>query len=229
MATFALVHGSMHGGWCWERTVEELERLGHAAVAPDLPCDDPDAGLEEYATTVIDALTATSGDAIVVGHSLGSRTVPVVADRIPVARLVFLCSVPVFARIDPEMLAGELVTPAFAAAEYDEDEHGSQRMRPESAVDVFFHDCEPAVATWAAEQLRHQSPGPIHQDLPIDSWPDVPTSIVLTDDDRAVNPTWATSEARRWLGAAPITMPGSHSPFLSRPAHLARVLDGLSA
>ena len=33
---FVLVHGGFHGAWCWERTIGELERLGHEAVAVDL-------------------------------------------------------------------------------------------------------------------------------------------------------------------------------------------------
>ena len=37
MATFALVHGSWHGGWCWNLLVDELEKRGHRSVAPDLP------------------------------------------------------------------------------------------------------------------------------------------------------------------------------------------------
>jgi pimeloyl-ACP methyl ester carboxylesterase len=41
MATFVLVHGGFHGGWCWAPLVERLEALGHDTVAPDMPIDDP--------------------------------------------------------------------------------------------------------------------------------------------------------------------------------------------
>jgi len=34
---FVLVHGGFHGAWCWERTIEELGRIGHDATAVDLP------------------------------------------------------------------------------------------------------------------------------------------------------------------------------------------------
>ncbi|SBS73195.1 hypothetical protein MHPYR_160049 [uncultured Mycobacterium sp.] len=27
------MHGGFHAGWCWERTIAELDRLGHDAVA----------------------------------------------------------------------------------------------------------------------------------------------------------------------------------------------------
>jgi hypothetical protein len=34
--TFVLVHGAWHGGWCWRRVAEGLERLGHQVFAPTL-------------------------------------------------------------------------------------------------------------------------------------------------------------------------------------------------
>ena len=34
---FVLVHGTSFGAWCWDRVIPELERLGHTAIAVDLP------------------------------------------------------------------------------------------------------------------------------------------------------------------------------------------------
>src|SRR5690349_1961747 len=34
--TFVLVHGAWHGGWCWRRVADRLERLGHKVYAPSL-------------------------------------------------------------------------------------------------------------------------------------------------------------------------------------------------
>jgi pimeloyl-ACP methyl ester carboxylesterase len=34
---FVLIHGGFHGAWCWSRTIPELEKLGHDAVAIDIP------------------------------------------------------------------------------------------------------------------------------------------------------------------------------------------------
>jgi WD40 repeat protein len=31
MTTFVLVHGAWHGGWCWRRVADLLERRGHKA------------------------------------------------------------------------------------------------------------------------------------------------------------------------------------------------------
>ena len=37
MATFVLIHGSWHGGWCFDEVRALLETQGHAVIAPDLP------------------------------------------------------------------------------------------------------------------------------------------------------------------------------------------------
>jgi Alpha/beta hydrolase family len=59
MASFSLVHGAWHGGWCWDPVRIELEARGHVVHTPDLPCEDVSAGIEEYArqlATLLDAL-----------------------------------------------------------------------------------------------------------------------------------------------------------------------------
>jgi pimeloyl-ACP methyl ester carboxylesterase len=229
MALFALVHGSMHGGFCWRDLVPELERLGHRAVAPDLPCDDVAAGLGEYADAVEASLAGLpGGDApILVGHSLGSRTIPVVASRRPRSRMIFLCSVPTGpGAVDANAFAG-MVTAEYAGALFHARADGARRIDAEAAKRVFFGECEAQTADWAASRLRWQGPRPLAEPAPIPGWPAVPLDIVLARDDRAVRFDWARVSARSWLGRRePKTMPGDHSPFLSRPAELARTLVG---
>jgi pimeloyl-ACP methyl ester carboxylesterase len=36
MATFVLVHGAYHGGWCWSRVADRLRSFGHIVFAPSL-------------------------------------------------------------------------------------------------------------------------------------------------------------------------------------------------
>jgi Predicted esterase of the alpha/beta hydrolase fold len=81
MAAFSLVHGAWHGSWAWDLLRRELEARGHAVAAPDLPCDDVGAGVEDYARLVPPA-------DVVVGHSLGGLTIPLVEARLR----VFLCA-----------------------------------------------------------------------------------------------------------------------------------------
>ena len=59
---------------------------------------------------------------------------------------------------------------------------------------------------------------------PIDEWPDVPSTYILMKDDRAVGQEWSRRVVRQRIHADLIELPGSHSPFYSRPAELADVL-----
>ena len=92
MATIGLVHGSWHGAWCWSQLVPDLEARGHRALAIDLPCEDPASGCIQYAE-VVDRALPDDEDLVLVGHSLGGLTIPLVAALRPVKRLVFLCAV----------------------------------------------------------------------------------------------------------------------------------------
>src|ERR1700733_11410300 len=90
--TFGLVHGAWHRGSCWEPLVAELSGRDFPSVAVDLPADRADAGVDDYAGCVVGALRDVGGPLVLVGHSMGGLTIPVVAARRPVALLVFLCA-----------------------------------------------------------------------------------------------------------------------------------------
>ena len=36
MATYLLVHGAWHGGWCWRRVTDILQSAGHTVYTPTL-------------------------------------------------------------------------------------------------------------------------------------------------------------------------------------------------
>src|SRR5262245_61258780 len=82
MATYALIHGAGDVGWYWHLVAAELRARGHDVVAPDLPCEDPSAGLSDYADVVLEAV-ARRGDLVVVAQSFGGYTAPIVCARAP--------------------------------------------------------------------------------------------------------------------------------------------------
>ena len=90
MTTFGLVHGAFHGSWCWERLTPELERLGHRVLTVDLPGEEPLAGAAEYAAVAVTAFADAGEDLVLVGHSLGGLTIPLIAASRPARQLVFL-------------------------------------------------------------------------------------------------------------------------------------------
>lgn len=91
MATFALIHGGGGSAWDWHLIVPELQKRGHDAVAVDLPSETESAGWWAYAGAVVEAVAARR-NVIVVGHSLGGFTAPLVCARIPVDLLILVAS-----------------------------------------------------------------------------------------------------------------------------------------
>ncbi|HEY5887332.1 MAG TPA: alpha/beta fold hydrolase, partial [Acidimicrobiales bacterium] len=92
-APFVLVHGAWHAGACWGPLVDELVGRGETAVAVDLPSEDPDATLDDYAQAVVDGAAGFDEPVIVVGHSLGGLTIPLIPSRRPVVGLVFVAAI----------------------------------------------------------------------------------------------------------------------------------------
>jgi len=230
MATFGLVHGAWHGAWCWDLLVPELERFGHRAVAIDLPCEDWDARLGDNAAVVTAALADADGDVVLVGHSLGGITIPLVPARLPVAHLVFLCAiVPEPGRTLSEILRGDdhSAGRGWTGPPVVHDD-GSASWEPDAAVDAFYHDCPDDLARWAASRLRRQVWTTTREPCPLEHWPDVLSSYILCTEDKPIAPVWARRVARERLGVEAIELPGGHSPMLSRPRHLAEVLAQLA-
>ena len=227
MTTFVLVHGAWHGGWCWERLIPELERRGHDAVAIDLPCDDPDAGCAAYAEAVVAQTRGAGDDLVVVGHSLGGLTIPLVAAERPVRKLVFLCAllpVPGLSLVDQLRREPEMFVPGFDQG-VARDELGRSYWRDsEDAIELLFGDCPRQLASWAVERLRPQGRAPSLEPCPLAAWPAVDSASLLAVGDAAISPKWSRAAAPARLGSAAVELPGGHSPFLSRPGELADAL-----
>jgi pimeloyl-ACP methyl ester carboxylesterase len=215
--TFGLVHGGAHGAWCWERVLVELDRLGHRGVAMDLPCDDDAAGAEAYADIVIDALAGVPEPVVLVGHSLGGLTLPLVATHRPTQRMIFLCAMlPVPGKSFRDQQAAEPILFPYQG--------GFDGLR-----DRFFHTCTPADADAAMTRLRRQSVTPFVETTPLADWPEVASNYVLCTADRACRPDWSRRAARERLGIDAVELAGSdHSPFLGRPAELTEIVVRLA-
>ncbi|HLF40129.1 MAG TPA: alpha/beta hydrolase, partial [Acidimicrobiia bacterium] len=185
---------------------------------------------EETVGTVVAALEGEGPDVHLVGHSLGGITIPVVAARRPVARMVFLCSfMPEPGRSFRETMAAEegAFRTAWRTVPRVVHDDRSSSWEPDVAVELFYHDCPDDLARWAASRLRRQSWRTSAEPCPLECWPDVPSSSILCTGDRAVAPEWSRAAARKRLCVEAIELPGGHSPMLSRPAGLAGVLARL--
>jgi hypothetical protein len=96
----------------------------------------------------------------------------------------------------------------------------------EGARELFYHDCDAETIQWAFEQLTPERAGdtattPIS--VPRFWETELPRSFIVCLQDRA-QPRWLAEITARRLGVEALEIDTSHSPFLSRPAELARLL-----
>jgi pimeloyl-ACP methyl ester carboxylesterase len=229
VTALVLVHGSYHGAWCWDRLAPELEPLGHTVTAVDLPISDPEAGASEYADA-IEAQVDWSEPPVIIGHSTGGLTIPIVASRRPVRQLVFLASMlPKPGMSANDQRAAEPIDGAgpSGSAEWTDLGNDVWLVGANTATEMFFPDAAPVDAAWAASKLRPQSYRPMNEVTPLAHWPDVPSTYIVCRDDRAVNPDWARRAARERLGVEAVELDGGHSPFITRPMELAALIDSI--
>lgn len=100
MATYVLVHGGGHGGWCYQRVAPLLRAEGHEVLTPTLTglgerahLLDDRVDLDRHVTDVAAVLRFEDlHDVILVGHSYGGMVITGTADREAdrVGRLVYL-------------------------------------------------------------------------------------------------------------------------------------------
>ncbi|HWF16342.1 MAG TPA: alpha/beta hydrolase [Acidimicrobiales bacterium] len=100
MATYVLVHGGGHGGWCYQRVARILRAAGHDVYTPTLTglgerahLLDDRVDLDRHVADVAAVLRVEDlHDVILVGHSYGGMVITGAADRVAerVGRLVYL-------------------------------------------------------------------------------------------------------------------------------------------
>jgi len=100
MATYVLVHGGSHGGWCYTRLARLLREADHLVYTPSLTglADrkhllSPAVDLDTHITDIVNLLEYEDlSDVILAGHSYGGMVITGVADRAldRVGNLVFL-------------------------------------------------------------------------------------------------------------------------------------------
>lgn len=216
MATFVVIPGAGDVASNWDLVAAELRERGHEVVAVDLPVDDESAGLAEYADTVVAAI-GDRGDLVLVAHSLGAFTAPLVCARVPVELIV--------------LVAGMVPVPGERAADWWSNTGYAEAPTREydGEMELFMQDVPPDLAAAALAKERDQAARPTMDRWPLQRWPDVPTRYLLCRDDRLLPAEWIRGVVRERLGVEADEIDGGHCVYLSRPANLAERLVSFAA
>lgn len=223
MANFVLIHGAGDAGWYWHLTEAELRARGHWTTAPDLPCDNRTASLDDYVRAATDA-AAGRQEPVVVGQSYGAFTATLAAARLG-ARLLVL-------------LAGMIPAPGETPGQWWENTGYRQAAGEQAALDGGTTGNDDPLVTYyngvpgplAEEALRRGGRGEsstvFDTPWPLDAWPAVPTRFVLCRDDHFFPAAFMRRVAQERLGTVADELPGCHCVALSHPGELTDLLVG---
>lgn len=234
MSTFLLIHGAWHGAWCWHKLVPFLEATGARVIAPDLPSmgDDitpPDVvTLDYWARFVADLVAREPEPLTLVAHSRGGIVASQAAEFVPerVRRIVYVAAyllparatLAAEARHDAESLIPPNMIPAASGL--------TCTVRAEVIREAFYNRCNDEDAAYALARLTPEPLKPLVTPLELTParYGRVPRAYVETTFDRVISPT-AQRRMRVALPCDPVlTLETDHSPFLSQPETLARML-----
>ena len=162
MASYVLVHGGEHGGWCWRKVAMLLRAVGHHVLTPTL------TGLGErihlmsaavdlamHVTDVANTLVYDDlRDVILVGHSYGGMVITGAADRAidRIGQLVYLDAAH---PRDGEALTD--VAPEMMAMAYRQMQliDGIEMIHLPPALAVqYFGVTDPADEAWMVDRLK---------------------------------------------------------------------------
>ena len=239
LATFVLIHGAWHGGWCWNKLKPLLEKDGHKVVAPDLPGHGQDrtpiadVTLDAYSWRICEVIDQQSEKVILVGHSLGGLSITQVAEQRPdnIEFLVYLTAL--LPKNGESRTSLRERDPSGSALSSNMDmypEEGYVLIKDESLRNTLYNDCSEEDIDWARSKLVSQALKPMT------------TSVVTSDEnfgrvrriyieclkDNAIVPAFQKKMYTEMPCERVISMDTSHSPFLSAPEELAYHLMSLS-
>ncbi|ONF66916.1 alpha/beta hydrolase [Amycolatopsis keratiniphila] len=209
MATFVLIHGGGGSAWDFHLLEAELTGRGHDVVAVNLPIEDEKAGFAEHVEAVVDAI-GDRGDLVVLGHSYGGFTAPLVAEKLSPRLLVMLTP------MVPK--PGESPGDWWGNTGFTSDESLSEEEQ-------FYNGVPADIVAEAGSHARNQVSAEWGQPWPLDKWPDVPTKVLIAREDRFFAPEFQRRVVQDRLGFAPDEIDGSHSVPLSHPKELADRLE----
>jgi pimeloyl-ACP methyl ester carboxylesterase len=223
MSDVGLVHGALHGAWCWERLAPVLaaDPRTDRVIAVDLPGHGTnrhlkptdEITLDDYVDHLVGLVEAEDlHDVVLVGHSLGGITITPASHRLEdrMRRLVGLTS------IHPP--AGRSVLEVMF------EDPRPEMQSPVRVPDDFTTDFDAADAAWLADRLGPQPALPMTAPVEHATAPaSVPVTYILCGRDEALIPAVQAEQAAR-LGAEVARLDAGHSPFVTHVDELATII-----
>jgi pimeloyl-ACP methyl ester carboxylesterase len=216
-----LVHGAWHGSWCWERLAPELTAEGWTVSTIDLPSasahGDNDAGMYDDAHAIRARLGGIDGRVVVLAHSYGGLpATEAAAGAGNVSQLIYLSA---FQAEKGESLAGvvQAVGGRLPAAH-----NGKMPPPDDEPAERFYGGVGQEDTDRALARLVPQTTRSFAEHVTSAAWKTIPSAYLLCEQDQAIPAAMQESMATR--ATTVHRLRSSHSPFLSMPVALARLI-----
>jgi pimeloyl-ACP methyl ester carboxylesterase len=230
-----LIHGAWQGSWTWRLLTPLLHARDLTAIALDLPGNGQDdvapgdVSLDLYLDHIGQILDGIDGKASLVGHSGGGMVATAAAERFAerVSRVAYVAGMMLPAGMGFKALQDSVdgiagITPHLVWSE----DRLTNWAPAGKALEIFYHDCDPALAADAVSRLRPQPYGgfALVAHPTAARYGRLPRLYVEATEDRSVG----IVEQRRMQALVPgaliATMATGHVPQLSAPEALADIL-----
>lgn len=233
MASFLLVHGGFHSAWCWEKVIPEIEKLGHCALALELPGRGDDetphgeVTLDLCAQYAIEQAYSEDQPPILVGHSLGGLTITRAAELAPE---LFHSLIYLSAAVPPQGEAA-INRDALSQVPYMDIVNDGQTLTVTGEVlPLLYNSCSADDIAHSAARLCPEPLTPMTTTVTTTEgrFGSLRRSYIHCTLDQMVPLSWQHDIAKRLGCTRTITMETDHSPFLCAPQDLAHNLASLA-
>lgn len=224
--TFILVPGGFASPAELAPTVPFLEAAGHRVINVDLPNEQPEAMLDDYADAVLQAMAGTSGRRVLVAHSAGGATVALVALRTRVDHMVFAAAIlPQPGQSIAEAIGPETLETILAVSIDNGD--GTRSFDFDLLASLVPPEQREAYLAFLRATQRKQGFAAMEQPWPGSGLPEVPRTYILCTRDQLIDPERQRAFAAA-LGVTPVEIDSEHSVFALQPEALSRILLSLA-
>ncbi len=230
-----LVHGAFENAQVWGHVTAKLEKDGYKVVTVDLPGRPgnpmaPDkVSLDLYRDTVVKALGTTNHPAVVVGHSFGGIVISAAAEQAPrkIKTLVYLAA---YLPHDGDSLV------SMAQQDHDakigphlqiQKEKGIASIEYSARADLFANGGSDALRKAIPDLILDEPLAPLATPVKVTraKFGKVDKVYIHTAFDQVISPAFQAQMVASTPVRVEYTLQTGHTPFLTDPDGLAKVIE----